>query len=174
VSIGPADLPTLRTDRLVLAPYTVGAGRAVLAGGDPGVRLGAGYPHAETVDRLRLLTEHAPVDSPADDRLVGWFVILAEEGVVIGDCGAKTEPDEQGRVEVGYGLSASYRRHGYGSEAVAALVSWLGTQPGVRAVTAEVDVGNVASRRLLERLGFDLESTSGNTWALVLRLGSRP
>jgi RimJ/RimL family protein N-acetyltransferase len=140
----------MRTDRLVLVPQTLAASRALLAGEDPGLPLAEGYPHPDSLDALRMQVEHG---GPADG---GWFVTLAEDGRVVGDCGTFGPADEDGRVEIGYGLAASFRGHGIGTEAVRALVDWLVTQPGVRVVTASVEVGNEPSRRLLERLGFTL------------------
>jgi RimJ/RimL family protein N-acetyltransferase len=64
-------------------------------------------------------------------------------------------------VEIGYGLAAPYRGKGYGTEAVRVLADWVAAQPGVTAVTADVEVGNNASRRLLERLGFTLVDPDG-------------
>ena len=44
------------------------------------------------------------------------------------------------------------------------MADWLTGQPGVRTLTAEVEVGNEASRRLLERLGFSLLGTRDRMW----------
>jgi RimJ/RimL family protein N-acetyltransferase len=139
---------TLHTARLTLVPQSVAAARALLDGTDPGLALAEGYPHADTLDGLRLTLPGA-----GDDDL-GWFVTLADDGRVIGEAGTKGAVDALGRVEVGYGLAAPFRGRGYGTEAVQALVGHLVGQPGVREVTAEVQVGNEPSRRLLERLGF--------------------
>jgi [ribosomal protein S5]-alanine N-acetyltransferase len=70
-------------------------------------------------------------------------------------------------VELGYGLAAPYRGQGFGTEAVRALADWVAAQPGVRTVTASVEVGNLASRRLLERLDFELVDTSDGHWHLA-------
>jgi [ribosomal protein S5]-alanine N-acetyltransferase len=150
--------PPLRTERLVLVPQTLAAARALLAGEDPGLPLAEGYPHADTFDALRGFVEHGAGD---DDG--GWWITLAA-GPVIGDCGTLGWTDDAGSVEIGYGLAAPSRRAGYGTEAVRALADWVATQPGVNAVTAEVEVGNVASRRLLERLGFALVGTADRHW----------
>jgi RimJ/RimL family protein N-acetyltransferase len=123
--------------------------RAVLAGEDSGVEAGEGWPHADTLDGLAMGLRGG--QGP------GWFVIL--DGVVIGDCGTNGEPNETGDVELGYGLAAPYRGHGYGSEVVAALSQWLLERPRVRRVVAcGVLEANVASRRALERAGFELQS----------------
>jgi RimJ/RimL family protein N-acetyltransferase len=154
--------PTLATDRLVLLPWTLAAARALLVGEDPGLPLAEGYPHADTADALRMYVEHG-----AGDEDGGWFVTLAEDGRVVGDCGTLGWTDEQGRVEIGYGLAAPYRGRGYGTEAVRALADWVAAQPGVTAVSAEVEVGNEPSRRLLARLGFTLAGQSRDSWHLI-------
>jgi RimJ/RimL family protein N-acetyltransferase len=116
-------------------------------------------PHS--LDALRMQVEHGGPDDG------GWFVTLADDGRVVGDCGTFGPPDEHGRVEIGYGLAAPFRGRGIGSEAVGALVGWLVTQPGVRVVTASVEVGNKASQRLLARLGFTLVGEADGHWHLA-------
>ena len=143
--------------------------RALVEGRDPGFPLGEGYWHADTLDGLRLGALHNPAQHTGDDgEAGGWFIVLAETGAAIGDCGTKGRVDGRGRVEIGYGLAGPFHGRGYGGEAVAALVGWLLEDSQVRAVTAEVEVGNVASRRLLERLGFSLEDTDGGSWWLTM------
>jgi RimJ/RimL family protein N-acetyltransferase len=153
----------LTTERLVVRPQSLHAVQALLDGADPGLPLAPGYPHADTLHALRMSVTHTGCDAD-----LGWFITLAADGRVIGDCGTKGWVDADGRVEIGYGLSAAYRQRGYGTEAVTALVGWLRARPDVRVVTAEVEVGNVASRRLLARLGFVLESESGTSWWFTL------
>jgi RimJ/RimL family protein N-acetyltransferase len=157
----PARRGPLATERLVLVPQTLGSARALLAGDDAGLPLADGYPHADTLDALRIFVEHGTSDADG-----GWFVTLAD-GRVIGDCGTIGWTDQDGRVEIGYGLAAPYRGKGYGTEAVRVLADWVAAQPGVTAVTADVEVGNIASRRLLERLGFTLVDTADGRWQLT-------
>jgi RimJ/RimL family protein N-acetyltransferase len=127
----------IETERLRLVPVTDEQAAAILAGDLSVVRAGEGWPHADTLDGLRL----AP----------GWLVEL--DGAVIGDCGVHGEP-EGGTAEIGYGLAAPYRGRGYGSELVGAVSQWLLRQPGITRVVAETDPGNAASRRVLEKAGF--------------------
>jgi RimJ/RimL family protein N-acetyltransferase len=131
----------------------------VLDGTDPGIPLAEGYPHADTADAMR-----GPVEHGESDEECGWFVTLAEDGRVIGDCGTLGWTDEQGHVEIGYGFAAPFRGRGYGTEAVRALAGWIASQPEVSAVAASVEVGNMASRRLLERLGFALTGEIDGSW----------
>ena len=153
--------PRMTTERLVLLPQTLDAARALLAGEETGLMLADGYPHADTFDGLRMFVENGSTD---DDG--GWFVTLAD-GRVIGDCGTLGWTDQDGRVEIGYGLAAPYRGQGYGTEAARALADWVAARPGVTGVTALVEVGNVASRRLLERLGFSLTGEAEGQWQLA-------
>ena len=84
-----------------------------------------------------------------------WLVTLSD--LVIGECGTHGPPDPAGVVEIGYGLAAPYRGRGYGRQMVRALARWLLGQPGVTAVLAHTDPGNVPSRRSLESAGFRSE-----------------
>jgi RimJ/RimL family protein N-acetyltransferase len=152
--------PRLESAHLLLVPQSMAAVRALLAGEDPGLPLAEGYPHADTFDALRMVAEHG---GPEDG---GWFVVLAEDGRVVGDLGTFGPPDADGRVEIGYGLAAPFRGRGIGSEAVATFVDWLVSLPGVRVVTASVEVGNEASRRLLARIGFVLVGEADGHWQL--------
>lgn len=80
-----------------------------------------------------------------------------DDACVIGDLGWKGVPGPDGTVEIGYGVAVPYRGQGYATEAVAALLGWLDARPDVRLVRAEALADNLASRRLLTRLGFAVE-----------------
>jgi RimJ/RimL family protein N-acetyltransferase len=140
--------------RLTLHPVPAGRAAAVLGGdfsavpGGEQLRAAPGWPHEDTPHALAFL-DHG-----------GWTWLIARDGVVIGEAGTKAPPDDTGAVEIGYGLAAASRGRGGGTRAVRALIAELWRQPGVRVVRAEVAVDNVASRRLLERLGFTW--TGGN------------
>jgi RimJ/RimL family protein N-acetyltransferase len=143
-------------DGVVLLPVRPEDADAVLAGvfptdppWPPGLHAGRGWPHEDTPHAFALLA--------AGSRT---WVVVTDAGVV-GELGTKGPPDATGAVEIGYGLAAPARGRGLGTAAVRALVEHLLGRPDVTAVDAEVDVDNVASRRLLERLGFvvvDVES----------------
>ncbi len=138
----------IETPRLVLVPISVETARAVIEGDLSGVRAGSGWPHADTLDGLRMAVDN--------DVELGWFVTL--DDAVIGDCGTHGAADDAGDIEIGYGLAAPYRGRGYGSELVIGASQWLLGQPGVQRVVArEVLADNLPSRRALERAGFVLE-----------------
>jgi RimJ/RimL family protein N-acetyltransferase len=137
---------------VTLVPVTVPLARAIVAGDLSGVDAAPGWPHADTLDALRPVAESGVAD--------GSFLI-ADEGRVVGDCGWFGPPDPEGTVEIGYGLSPAFRRRGLGTAAVRSLLEWVEAQEGVTRVTARIEATNVASRRLIERLGFTVCGTAG-------------
>lgn len=70
----------------------------------------------------------------------------------IGGIGFKTSPNEQGEVEIGYGVCQSCQGRGVATEAVLALCDFA--RRGARIVLADTNRENVASRRVLEKCGF--------------------
>ena len=130
---------------ITLEPVTLSLAQTVLAYEPVDVPHAADWPHEDTYDALRPFAEHG--GGP------GTFVIV-QDGVIVGDCGWFGPSDEDGEVEIGYGLAPSARGRGLGTEAVRLLVEWARGQ-GARSVRAEVLPGNEASLRLLARLGFE-------------------
>jgi [ribosomal protein S5]-alanine N-acetyltransferase len=74
--------------------------------------------------------------------------LIEREGQVIGKAGAWRLP------EVGYLIHPDHWRQGFAHEAMSAVMPHLFAQHDIPAVTAETDPRNVASQRLLLKLGF--------------------
>ena len=55
---------------------------------------------------------------------------------------------------IGYGVVPERRRQGYGYEAAAGLRDWAFGQPGVERMTGDCWSDNIASARILEKLGM--------------------
>ncbi len=85
----------------------------------------------------------------------GGTIIDKATLVAVGQMGFKGLPDEQGQIELGYGINPSYQNRGYATEMARALVAWASTQPAVTTITAESLVDNAASIRVLEKVGFE-------------------
>ncbi len=82
------------------------------------------------------------------------------DGLAVGGVGFKGPP-RGGSVEVGYGLAPSARGHGYGGEALTALLT-VAANHGVATVLADTTVENVASQRTLANAGFTLLSADAD------------
>lgn len=74
--------------------------------------------------------------------------------VVVGDAGFHGQPDENGRVEVGYMVLSPYRRQGLAEEAVRALLAWAVAEQGVTRFQACISPDNIPSLNLIRKVGF--------------------
>lgn len=92
--------------------------------------------------------------SPDPGPWCGGVAVRLEDSLAVASIGFKAPPDATGTVEIGYAVNASLRGRGYATEMASALSAWALRQPGVRRVTAETLVGNLASARVLEKAGF--------------------
>jgi len=81
-----------------------------------------------------------------------WLFITFDQ-VIIGSACFKSAPVDR-KVEIGYGMGEKYQNKGYMTEAIEAMITWAFSTGLVDDVTAETKVGNVASIRVLEKLGF--------------------
>lgn len=84
-----------------------------------------------------------------------WAIILKENKLLLGDIGFKGKPDENGEIEIGYGLeSESYYNQGYMSEAFKALINWAFSRDNVQQIVAETDAENLASQKVVQKCGL--------------------
>ena len=88
-----------------------------------------------------------------------WMIEL-EDGTHIGELCFKGL-DEKEVAEIGYGILESYQNQGFATEAVQAVVTWAFGESDVMAIEAETDANNIASRRVLEKCGFEPNGKTG-------------
>ena len=154
--------PVLHTEHLTLRPLTAASAGDLLE-----ATTDAGFPTDDDAHLLR-----AVVADGSDAR--GAFV-LEHDGQPVGTAGCAGAPSPDGDQEIGFGLVPTARGRGLGTEAVAAVAARLERQDGVRRLTAEVLPGNLASLRLLRRLGFvDVEGGAGGRLLLARAAPGQP
>jgi [ribosomal protein S5]-alanine N-acetyltransferase len=93
-----------------------------------------------------------------------WLIVHRELNLGIGLVGFKGAPNGPAKVEIGYGLAHEQQGHGFMTEAARALVSWALSQPECTGVTAWTTSDNVASHRVLEKVGFVQDGQHGDQW----------
>ena len=81
-------------------------------------------------------------------------VIERSSSTLVGHAGFHCRPDERGVLELGYSTSTSRRREGIASEAVRGLLDAASASSMVTTVRGVTHEENLASQRLLGRLGF--------------------
>jgi RimJ/RimL family protein N-acetyltransferase len=92
-----------------------------------------------------------------------WIVTPLDTNRPIGFVAAGEK--RQGNVtEIGYMFVPGARGQGFAGEAVAAVLDQLFRAEGQRKAVADTDPDNLASRRMLERLGFTLEGMLRAEW----------
>lgn len=155
-----ARLPArLETERLVLQPWTL-----------------ADAPHAreaiaESVDTLRPWVPWAPAHAPsaveAEALVAAWIaqrdrgenlmyaIRRRDDGVLVGGVGCYDRVGP-GRIELGYWIRRCQERHGFATEAAAALSGAALDTGCLREVVMHIHPANAASRRVPEKLGYAL------------------
>ena len=154
----------LRTRRAVLRAFTDADAPALAAyRDDPAVARFQDWHLPYTLEDAReLIAGQAGQSGPAPS---SWYQIAIDHhGELAGDLAVGL--DDTGKLAMlGYSLRADRQGIGLATEAVAAFVDRL-FETGVHRVAATLDPANVASARLLERLGFRYEGR-GVKMALV-------
>ena len=141
----------IETERLVCSPLSDHEMKKLIEGEkDPGLR----QAYSEMLQGC--------LDEP-ENRV--WFAVWALKlkrppGTVIGNFSFQGL-QEDGTVEIGYGLREGYRGSGYMTEMLKAAVRWAFDQKGVTRVEAETEPDNAASQRVLLRAGFVPAGTCG-------------
>jgi RimJ/RimL family protein N-acetyltransferase len=150
-------LPTLTTERLRLRWLTPADAPALFAiFGDPEVCRYWGFavlPDLAAAGALqRQIESHF-----ADGSLYQWGVAERDTGHIIGTCTLASITREHHRAEIGFALARAFWGKGFMSEALPALLRHAFGEMELHRIEADVDPRNLASMRLLERLGFQRE-----------------
>jgi [ribosomal protein S5]-alanine N-acetyltransferase len=142
------------TVRLALRPITGDEVSAVLAG-QHRADWAVDFP-AEGDQVIAGLLARTGLPADDDARRFGHRLVVERDGsIVVGGAGF-FGPPQDGEVEIGYGIVPSRQRRGYATEAVRAMVADVLQVDGVQTVTANVDLDNPASIRVLEKSGLTL------------------
>jgi [ribosomal protein S5]-alanine N-acetyltransferase len=137
----------------------------------------------ETAARIERFVEIFEVDG------IGQFAVeRREDGLVLGRCGilnweidpwrpvARAETDEPTETEIGYLLGRPHWGRGYATEAATAVRDYALSELGEERLIALIQDGNVASKRVAEKLGMAYERDVELKFARVglYALGNRP
>jgi len=141
--------PVLETERLVLRAPRLGDAKAVATqANDRRIaentsRLPHPYRLADAQDFIAHANRSAEMTA---------FVIVLRGGGVIGGCGLMTPADDH--TELGYWLGVRHWGKGYATEAARAVIDHAFADLNCEALQSAARVTNPASRRVLEKCGF--------------------
>jgi [ribosomal protein S5]-alanine N-acetyltransferase len=108
-------------------------------------------PH--TIEQTREYVAGCVLGNSLPDRRTVELAAVLNDGILIGSYRASLSEDGT-EAEIGYSLNPRYWHQGYGTEAAKRLVDYLVSELQVREIFATSRPENVASIRVLEKLGM--------------------
>jgi RimJ/RimL family protein N-acetyltransferase len=151
--------PTLETARLRLRPFTDADAEALFAlhSSARAQRYWDSPPWTEPVRAERFI---AVCRQMAEDGTGARVAIdRASDGGFLGWCSLTRWNPDYRSASLGYILDEAAWGHGYATEGARALLQWAYDTLDLNRVQAEADTRNIASARVLEKLGFVREGT---------------
>ncbi len=155
----PLETPHLRTDRLRLRPFTdADVDHLFALHSNPAVMRYWDSPRWSDAARAQRFV--AKCREIADEGTGARVAIeRAADGAFLGWCGLiEWDPDYRS-ASLGYCLDEAGWGQGYATEAAHALLRWAFDTLDLNRVQSETDTRNLASARVLEKLGFVHEGT---------------
>ena len=143
-----ASIPVLETERLILrAPCLEDAKAIALLANDRRIAENTAHiPHPYRIADAEAFIARANSDTRTN------FLIALADGTPVGACGFGT--GEAGVPEIGCWLGVSFWGAGLATEAVRAMIDHAFSDAGHQVLQAGARVTNPASRRVLEKCGF--------------------
>jgi [ribosomal protein S5]-alanine N-acetyltransferase len=123
------------------------------------------FPAMTSLDQAKdRIARKRPMAAEGHDLIC--VITLQTTGEVIGDCALFRVDEQCLRAEIGFSLQRAHWKCGYMAEAVSALIEHAFGTVGLRRLEADIDPRNVASGRLLERMGFVREGLLRERWVV--------
>jgi ribosomal-protein-alanine N-acetyltransferase len=145
--------PKLETERLLLRQETPEDAKAVFAlFSEPAVTQFHDLDTFTDIEEALQLVERRTKRFESESG-IRWGIVRKRDNALIGSCGF-TWNKQTHSAEVGYELASSSWRQGIMTEALRAILQFGFEQIGLQFVVAEVMLDNIASKNLLEKLGF--------------------
>ena len=155
----PLLTPTLHTDRLRLRPFVSADADVLFAlhSSASVLRYWDAPPWTEPSRADRFI--EACQRMAEEDTGVRLAVDRMSDGSFLGWCSVSRWSPDFRSAALGYCFDEAAWGHGYATEAAGALLGWAFDTLDLNRVQAETDTRNVASARVLEKLGFQREGT---------------
>lgn len=143
-----------QTERLTLRRLRLGDDRFILElVNDPQFLRNIGDRGVRNLHDARKYLQHGPLASYEEHGFGLFMVERRPDGLPIGICGLLKRPTLED-VDVGFALLPAFHGQGYATEAAAATLHWGRQHLGLERVIAITSPDNVASARVLEKIGL--------------------
>ena len=148
----------IRTDRLILREFVPDDWSAVLAyQREPRFLHYYSWENrseAEVRDFVKMFIDQQAETPRREFQLA---IALADDNLVIGNCGIRRKPDNDWDADIGYELAPELWGQGYATEAALAMVRFGFQELELHRISAWCIAENTASARVLEKVGLRLE-----------------
>lgn len=156
----------IETERLIIRPYTLSdldELYAVVSEPDFYQFIPEDVPNRDDIQRvIEWSIQCNQKNTPTKIHKLNLAIVDRESQTLIGYCGLGPDDVKETEIELYYGISEAYRGQGIASEATYALLKYAFNKIGLRKVIAVVHPGNVASIRIVDKLGMNYEYTYNN------------
>jgi ribosomal-protein-alanine N-acetyltransferase len=145
----------IETERLVLRKPRIEDASAIFAGWTQDkevTRYLTWRPH-QTIEQTEQFVQSC-LSAWEHEMRFPYMITLKVSDQVIGMIDPRIEGSKVG---IGYGAARAHWGRGYVPEATQAIIEWALQQPSIYRVYATTDVENVASQRVLEKVGMQCE-----------------
>lgn len=156
-------VPVIETERVILRPLKITDAQIIYNNwtSDPDVAKYVRWStHSSASETVKWLT--AEEAAMVSGNHYSWGFVLKENMELFG-CGSLAYSDAHGMFELGYNIMKKYWNKGLTSEAAEAITAFAANLPGVTCLFAVHAKENVASARVLEKLGFIYQNDSAYT-----------
>jgi [ribosomal protein S5]-alanine N-acetyltransferase len=147
----------IQTPRLNIIHADATLWEAVLLGNKPlSMALGVNVPKrwTENADAFPVFVKMLK-DDPTLEFWGGKLIVHRADNLLIGTCGFKGKPSDEGRVEIGYEIKDTYRGQGLATEVAGALIDFAQQNATLTAIDAHTIAPENASTAVLKKLKFE-------------------
>jgi RimJ/RimL family protein N-acetyltransferase len=147
----------LQTSRLILRHQTVHDAEFIFAlVNDPSWLRFIGDRNVHSVEDARNYIEKGAMDSYSHHGFGLYLTALKDSGIPVGICGL-VKRETLADVDIGFAFLPQYAGMGYAYESASAVMEHARNDIGLKRVIAITNPDNIASIRLLEKLGLAFE-----------------
>ena len=94
-----------------------------------------------------------------DPKIAKYLLRVAvsrESMEIIGSAGFHNLPDENGMIEIGFGIDPTFQNKGYGKQLLHGMWNWVLKDQRVKTLRYTVSPTNLISKQIIQKLEFDL------------------
>ena len=83
--------------------------------------------------------------------------VLKDNPIIIASVGFHNAPDDDGMIEIGFGVDKKYQGMGFGQELLHGMWSWVINDPQVKTLRYTVSPDNLISQHIIKKFGFEFK-----------------